>query len=85
MDNPDHALEGIVNLILTAALAALAGLTWNWTTGNAPMSYWLMGTFYGGATLGAELLERAWDWRTARRKAARNALPVPARHRKASA
>lgn len=70
-----------MNLILTVVLATLAGLTWNWTTDNQPMSYWLMGGFYVGATLGAELLERAWDWRTARRKAARSA-PVPARHRR---
>lgn len=71
-----------MNLILTAALAALAGLAWNVATGNAPMSYWLMGAFYVGATLGAELLERAWDWRTARRKAARGARPVPVRRRR---
>lgn len=71
-----------MNLILTVALAALAGLTWNWTTGDAPMSYWLTGAFYVGSTLGADLLERAWDWRTARRRASRTSRPASVRHRK---
>lgn len=62
-----------MNLILTAALAAIAGLSWNWATGYAPMSYWLMWAFFIGSCAGAELLEWVWERRRERRRRARRA------------
>lgn len=68
-----------MNIILTAVLATVAGLTWNWTTGNAPMSYWLMGGFFIASSAGADLLELAWQWHRGRRRTIRrsHARPKP--------
>jgi hypothetical protein len=57
-----------VNLILTAVFATIAGLGWNWATGNAPMSYWLMGSFFVGSCLLADSVEWVWDCRAERRR-----------------
>jgi len=60
-----------VNLILTAVFATIAGLGWNWATGNAPMSYWLMGSFFVGSCLLADFVEWVWDRRAEHRRRAR--------------
>lgn len=60
-----------MNVILTAVFATIAGLGWNWATGNAPMSYWLMGSFFVGSCLLADSVEWVWDRRAERRRLAR--------------
>lgn len=62
-----------MNIILTAVLATIAGLSWNWATDNQPMSYWLMGGFFIGSSLSADLLELAWQWHRGRRRVGRRA------------
>lgn len=66
-----------MTILLTAAIATLAGLTWNWTTDNQPMTYWLMGAFFIGSSVAADLLDRLWErWRL-RHRAARRAHARP--------
>jgi uncharacterized membrane protein len=66
-----------VNILLTAALAAIAGVAWNWATDNQPMTYWLMGVLIVGSSLAAELLEQTWRWSRARRRPGRRAHARP--------
>lgn len=65
-----------MNFIVTAVLATVCGLSWNWATGNQPMSYWLMGVFLIGSCAGADFIGWFLERRRARRRRVRRAAVV---------
>lgn len=69
-----------MNVILTTAFATIAGLAWNWTTNNQPMSYWQMGGFFVGSCLLADLVEWVWDRRRERHRRARRVAVAASWH-----
>jgi len=74
-----------VNTLIAVALAGMAGLGWFWLADGTPMPYWVMVAFVLGSSLGADLAERALEWRRARRRPAprrAHARTTPDRTRK---